>query len=517
VTGLSASLAACILFGVLLAATRRKWTSFAGTIYVMLAVLLSSWIKQRYQGMAMTLGDVRWFFLHPIENFELFIKYPQLGGAFLAICAGAAGVLIFGWRREQPAIRKLVTVLTIGIGVLGSMARPTPNDVKLHGDAFAAWLSMTEMLQPTGWVSRLDVFFENWDSTATLPVVRKQTRFKRTPHDGKAPAQRLPDILMVFEESTLDPTIIAKCRFPQCDSAMLHPLPFAASTQEGPLVTHTTGGGSWLTEFALLAGLDWRFFGRGGRLAPVSLAPRVRVSLPNRLKALGYRTIAIYPTDGEFLGAKTAYEHYGFDEFYSARDLHFDKGWFETRDSLVFEKALAAADRPNDTRPVFLLVLTIRNHGPYRTSELVLSEEFKPIGREMSVEFADYLYRMQDSSKDYVALAERWLSSPRSRVIGWFGDHQPEPAWAFLENRYLTRYQLSSNELVATSTSPVSTLDVAYLGDELFAFAGLPLDDTAKAGLDIVNECNGLLFDCTNRELVQDYISYRVYELKSIE
>jgi hypothetical protein len=132
-------------------------------------------------------------------------------------------------------------------------------------------------------------------------------------------------------------------------------------------------------------------------------------------------------------------------------------------------------------------------------------------------EFADYLGRMQDSSKDYVEFAERWLKSPRPRVIGWFGDHEPEPAWQFMADKYVTRYQLSSNRSALVGDAPEHTLDVSFLGDRILAFAGLPLDDAAQAALAVSKNCNGRLFDCADRELVQDYLSFRIHNLRAIE
>jgi phosphoglycerol transferase MdoB-like AlkP superfamily enzyme len=389
------------------------------------------------------------------------------------------------------------------------------------------------MQRPDGWIGRLNVFFEYRDTNADLPLRRtRQNSFIR--HSGTQPGNR-PDILVVFEESTFDPTIIARCGFPECDSEMLHALPFAAASREGALLTHTTGGGSWLTEFAFFSGFDWRSFGRGGRFAPISLAPRPRHSLPRTLRALGYRTIAIYPSEGAFLGAETAYRHYGFEEFHSARELQLPGEWFKVRDHLVFEKALTAAGKPRDTRPVFVLAMTIRNHGPYRNDENALPEEFREIGRKMSVGMADYIYRMQDSSRDYMELAGRWLNSDRPRVIGWFGDHQPEVAWEFLASpdrvnaarlgfaattdqlKYITRYQFSSNRPIAELQRHAGPLDVSYLGAELLAFAGLPLDPDSAAALDVRERCGGLMFECADRELVRDYLSYRIHDLGSMK
>jgi phosphoglycerol transferase MdoB-like AlkP superfamily enzyme len=135
---------------------------------------------------------------------------------------------------------------------------------------------------------------------------------------------------------------------------MLHTLHDPQRAQQGTLLMHPTGGGTWQSEFAVMSGFDWRVFGRGGAYARVSLAPQLQDPLPQRLHELGYRTIAVIPTDGNFLSAKSAYKYYGFDEFYAAPDLHLPNNWQQLYDHLIFDKALRLAARDNDLRPVFV-------------------------------------------------------------------------------------------------------------------------------------------------------------------
>jgi hypothetical protein len=265
------------------------------------------------------------------------------------------------------------------------------------------------------------------------------------------------------------------------------------------------------------------------------LAPRLRRSLPLHLRSLGYRTVAVYPTEGNFLSAQTAYAQYGFDEFHARRELGFPDDWSDTRDAMVFEKALTLAQRPEDPRPVFLFVLTIRNHGPHGVEPEALPPEFSEAARRTSIRLADYIARLNDSSRDYSVLAKTWLGSPRPRVIAWFGDHQPEAAWDFTahadklerarvpENvnptqlQYLTRYQFSANFGGRAVDERRDALDMAFLGGELLSFADLPLDEGSQAARTAIAACRGLLIDCADRELANDYLSYRIHDLQSIE
>jgi phosphoglycerol transferase MdoB-like AlkP superfamily enzyme len=283
-----------------------------------------------------------------------------------------------------------------------------------------------------------------------------------------------------------------------------------------------------------MSGLDWRIFGRGGAYAPVSLAPRMHASLALQLRALGYRTVAVYPTDGNFLSAQSAYGYYGFDEFYAARDLHLPDDWQVTYDHVVFDKALQMAQRTDDPRPVFVFVLTIRNHGPHGQGKVPVPPAFRSIEQKKGAPLADYLARMRDSSADFTRLADQWLKATRPRVIAWFGDHQPEAAWDFTEHpelvirdrvapnasakqlQYLTQYQFSANFGERETHVARDAMDIAYLGAQLVAFAELPLDSATSAAHEMAARCNGLLIDCVDRDLVNDYLNYRIYDLAAI-
>ena len=544
---LSTLIALTVFYSLLFALTRRPWTALGMTFYALGFAVLSSFVKQAYLGVAMTLADVHFFLLRPVENFHLFINYPLLGMSLVGVCLGFALCLIVGLRFERPVhlmarpivggwLRIATATAALLLGVGASLMASQQSQARVNdGDAYAAFQAMYEMQHVGGVVSRINVFFNNRSVEATLPAELAQTRFTTPKSPTAEPFTGIrPDIFLILEESTFDATLIRDCIPADCDNTMLHPLTAAARTQQGPLLVHTTGGGTWLAEFAVMSGFDWRMFGRGGAYAPVSLAPRLHQSLPERLRALGYRTVAIYPTDGNFLSAQSAYGYYGFDEFYAARDLNLPDDWQQTYDRVVFDKALHLAQRDDDPRPVFVFALTIRNHGPHGEGNVPVPPAFRGTEHKNGAELADYLSRMRDSSNDFSHLAALWLKSARPRVIGWFGDHQPEAAWDFTQHperlhrdrmatnvtenqyQYLTQYQMSANFGAPDQNIARDALDIAYLGTELLSFAGLPLDAGESVSRELAATCKGLMLDCADRSLINDYLSYRIYQLGAV-
>jgi phosphoglycerol transferase MdoB-like AlkP superfamily enzyme len=552
---------ACCAFGICLAGTRRPLTALLLVVWLFGALLVSSAVMQSLLGMPLTLADLQFFFRDPFDDLKLFLNYPKLGFAFVGVLAGFPLLALLGLRLEPPrwptrpvalghwGTRPLLALACVAALAFGWRAAPEmahAGDVD-NRDAWGAFLAMRRQETADRWLERLNVFFENRDMLATLPPAREQSRFALPAPPPEAAAAvgtgavapqaamgPRPDILMALEESTFDPWLIAACKAPACDSPMFQAPAYARRVLQGPLVVQTTGGGTWLTEFAFLSGLDWRSFGRGGAYAPVSLAPRLQHALPAYLRELGYHTVVVAPTGGDFLHARVAYRNYGFDEFYSADDLKLKGDWHAQHDGLVFERALAAVQAHPDPRPLFLYVLTIRNHGPHGDITGKLPARYAAVEKQLGLPLADYLERLDDSAREFDEVRRSWLGSPRPRVIGWFGDHQPEVAWDFLdtradtrperlarnaqddEMRFLTWHQLSANFGEASSTSRDLAMASPYLMPELLQFAGLPLTAHEDAALEVAAACQLRLLGCANRPLVDDYLSFRIHELAAV-
>src|SRR5882724_9103434 len=178
-----------IIFGVALALTRRPITAVVTTIYMLGVVLVSSWVKLTHLGLALTLADVHFFLLRPIENFKLFFQYPLLGILLLAALLGAAVCLWAGNKFEQPWqrlarsgrggwLRLAIGSLSVALAVVASwVAAPQPQAKVDNGDSYVAFLVMYESQHPQGAIGLLNLFFNNRSFEATLPAPRAQMRF----------------------------------------------------------------------------------------------------------------------------------------------------------------------------------------------------------------------------------------------------------------------------------------------------------------------------------------------------
>jgi len=373
--------------------------------------------------------------------------------------------------------------------------------------------------------AQLTNFFINFDdSRVHLPAMSSDAVAEQqwgstaqgAPGSAHAP---YPDIVQVLEESTFDPSIFTACGAPECRVPMFQP--DARTRGTGFLRTHTFGGGTWVSEFATLTGMPQDIFGPGGMYAPYVLAPHVRDALAMQLRRLGYLTIAIYPTEGSFLNGRNAYTSYGFDHLYDVNELKLDE-WEET-DKQMFDAAKRVYDQVKKPgQPVFIMVLTINQHGPH--DDLPLAQLPAPFNRGLlkglspaaTINFSAYLSRLHDSDVAMRGLEHDFLDRPQPTLIVHFGDHQPSfegmirpmartlPPALQPYRDFLTYYMLKTN-FTAAALPSYPMMDIAFLPSMVLQAAGLPKDPYFSALQELRTRCDGLYDDCKTPGLIDSY------------
>lgn len=339
---------------------------------------------------------------------------------------------------------------------------------------------------------------------------------------------RRPDLVAVLEESTLDPHQWAICNVPRCAFPMFEPDQRTAAS--GPLRVHTYGGATWTSEFAFFAGMPHTLFGPAGVYAPYNLAPRLRDSLPRQLKALGYRTIAIYPMPRDFVNAGAAYADYGFDEFYDATDLGL--AWESTDGDIVHKfEDIQRRERVKEDRPLFFMILTMRQHGPhdYPLDPLPPPWSTPPLpalDARVNRNLGNFLYRLHESNDAITELRRFLFADGRPTVLVHFGDHHPSfdglemklqsglPQDLHAQAREVTYYRIDSN----FDHPPVphySVLDLAYLGGMMLDVAGLPKSAYFEANTRLRERCDGRFVDCPDRAVMDSWLAHVLGQLNA--
>jgi phosphoglycerol transferase MdoB-like AlkP superfamily enzyme len=323
-------------------------------------------------------------------------------------------------------------------------------------------------------------------------------------------ARKLPHIVMVFDESSFDATMLPNVRVPpnyrehfrSSDGAMRS------------FVVEGAGGPSWFTEYNVLAGLSVRSYGRFADSVTRLAAGRVRHGLPHALRNCGYKTYSLYSWFGAFAGARGFHTSAGIQNFLDARQLV--TGPADT-DSFYYDHAARVIAQERNDGPVFVFVYLATNHFPwnYRYRPDLLPD-WVNLGNPYEVD--EYLRRQEMSARDYAQFRDRlgreFPDDPF--FIVRFGDHQPMFAKQFLEPaldqaevaqrilqrdpRYFTTYYATEgvNFRPADLSSALDPLDAPYLPLVVLEGAGVPLDAAFAEQKRILNRCRGLFYLCAD-------------------
>lgn len=244
-----------------------------------------------------------------------------------------------------------------------------------------------------------------------------------------APPKSLPNIAVVFAESTFNPNWAFVLARP-VESALFRRQPDTHALSG--LYVNTVGGGSWITEFESIVGVDSRLFGYSGYYTHTTLSPFVRRSFVTYLRGKGYDTAAYYSWAGDFYNAREAYANYGFERFVDVHELGLRE--FSGSDVDVATRTVGRMKAWPTDRPSFSYVVLYENHAPHRcehfTEASALAAAFQPaVPFAKNCELNEYLRRMASTERavEVVAahLRDEERRTRRPYVLVVFGDHQP--------------------------------------------------------------------------------------------
>ena len=348
--------------------------------------------------------------------------------------------------------------------------------------------------------------------------------------------QEHPDIVALLEESTYDPTMLKICtRAEVCKRKMF--VSDGRTRAHGPLTVHVWGGGTWTSEFSLMTGLNHLSFGDAGLYAPYNLAPRVNFTLPRVLHEAGYRAIAIYPMSGDFINARNAYKNYGFDAFYDGKD--YGLSW-ESSDNDLFQVFNQIYDKEKQVygkQPLFVMMLTLRQHGPHMTPLKQLPPPYdkplfpgkftpKALDEWMNLNLGNYLQRLEGSDIAMAALEKKLLDADRPLLLFHFGDHQPSfdgamrgidknlPA-ADGDPNFITYYMLKSNYKPARQYGE-REMDLSFAPSLILDVAGVKKDVLFQANALMRERCEGFYLNCAKKPVLDSYQNYVFYQLGAL-
>ncbi|BCP52686.1 hypothetical protein K32_13030 [Kaistia sp. 32K] len=370
----------------------------------------------------------------------------EVYAAAALVVSALLGLALHAWHRRRKAERPqrplaplvaLTVLWSISIGLftgltgtrLADAANSAPDFWGPEGVAMFServglvpFLVATHQLDAASRAAFTDSLPEGGASLDPIPIRRFVT-----------PAQTgddlLPNIVLIQAESTFDPNKAFHLREPY-RNALLERHPLTAA--QGSLKVIPIGGGSWVSEFESVTGLDSRFFGYFGYYTHSSLSTYVRRGFASYLRDKGYSTYVFYSWPGEFFNARNAYRHYGFQTFLDSHDLGKGDGSGGT-DTQMVDDFIARLDQ-DQSHPFFAFIPTSENHAPHDCKNFKSTEEmFTTLAGtdqfEINCELNEYMLRMVntaaafDTARDF--LERLRLQTGRPFVLALYGDHQP--------------------------------------------------------------------------------------------
>ena len=521
-----------LLFSSMFAITGQwqRGLNFASVLFVVL--MLFHRMKIHYYKQPLLISD--FWLVTDWRNWETLLHYK---GAIFGVLGllGLLGYAIFGWSDVETA--------STGFRVFAAILAATSFGLMWHyskdPDATKVWL---DSLPDDGRdvflnlpMSCRGVFFKVPEFEGNSQKFKeKMTALLSEKAEGKTesvkkPDSEKPDIVVCLQESTLDPHQF------DFDAETIPPFSMFNKQEDtaflSPLRVHTVGGATWKSEFAFLAGVPSTDFGALASGVFYSVVPHLQTGFIKNLREQGYFCVALSPfTKGNY-NAKPAYDHFGFDLMLQPQDLGYPASisknlWhISSEEMMYYTKLILQKQHPsleNVQQPMFVYVLTMKEHGPYNTN---MPNHFnlasKRLGGKAISCLNDYIDRIDSLNEAIEGLNDYLKSRETPYVFGYFGDHQvafdnqlPPKKGNFVNPDYVTQFVVRTNRKT-DFVQQQDFLDLAFVGGVLLDVAGLsPKDDFMRANIAMRQLSQGKLEDAEDIDLVNSYRNYLYQDLK---
>ena len=287
----------------------------------------------------------------------------------------------------------------------------------------------------------------------------------------------------------------------------------------GELFTPAFGGGTAATEFEFLTGNNTSAINQNMPIAYKTIIDSDVDSIVRTFKDMDYYAAAMHPGNAWFYNRQNVYPRMGFDSFTSKEDLTYEDMYHQSGyiyDSVSAQMIIDDYNRhlaENPDRGYFNFLVTIQNHGPYSSTELLYDKEY--ISKE-AYGLTDQQYYIINNYLGGVADADKFMKTIYEYINGLdqptvfiiFGDHLPaldgenklfekfgydisSDTYEAYENQYSTDYVIAGNWAFNKKYRPglkgqQGIISSNYLSIKLFQYANIPLTPYQSLSLDMM-------------------------------
>lgn len=521
-----------LLFSSMFAITGQwqRGLNFASVLFVVL--MLFHRMKIHYYKQPLLISD--FWLVTDWRNWETLLHYK---GAIFGVLGllGLLGYAVFGWSDVETA--------STGFRLFTAILAATSFGLMWHyskdPDATKVWLDslpddgrdvfLNLPMSCRGVFFKVPEFEGNSQKFKEKMIALLSEKAEGKTESVEKPDAEKPDIVVCLQESTLNPHQF------DFDAETIPPFSMFNKQEDtafvSPLRVHTVGGATWKSEFAFLAGVPSTDFGALASGVFYSVVPHLQTGFIKNLREQGYFCVALSPfTKGNY-NAKPAYDHFGFDLMLQPQDLGYPASisknlWhISSEEMMYYTKLILQKQHPsleNVQQPMFVYVLTMKEHGPYNTN---MPNHFnlasKRLGGKAISCLNDYIARIDSLNEAIEGLNDYLKSRETPYVFGYFGDHQvafdnqlPPKKGNFANPDYVTQFVVRTNRKT-DFVQQQDFLDLAFVGGVLLDVAGLsPKDDFMRANIAMRQLSQGKLEDAEDMDLVNSYRNYLYQDLK---
>ena len=521
-----------LLFSVMFARTGQwqRGLNFASVLFVVL--MLFHRMKIHYYKQPLLISD--FWLVTDWRNWETLLHYK---GAIFGVLGllGLLGYAIFGW----SDVESVSNGFRVFAALLAAMSFALMWHYSKDPDATKVWLDslpddgrdvfLNLPMSCRGVFFKVPEFEGNSQKFKEKMTALLNEKAESKTESAEKPDAEKPDIVVCLQESTLNPHQF------DFDAETIPPFSMFNKQEDtvfvSPLRVHTVGGATWKSEFAFLAGVPSTDFGALASGVFYSVVPHLQTGFIKNLREQGYFCVALSPfTKGNY-NAKPAYDHFGFDLMLQPQDLGYPASisknlWHITSEEMMYyTKLILQKQHPsleNVQQPMFVYVLTMKEHGPYNTN---MPNHFnlasKRLGGKAISCLNDYIDRIASLNEAIEGLNDYLKSRETPYVFGYFGDHQvafdnqlPPKKGNFANPDYVTQFVVRTNRKT-DFVQQQDFLDLAFVGGVLLDVAGLsPKDDFMRANIAMRQLSQGKLEDAEDVDLVNSYRNYLYQDLK---
>ncbi len=492
----------------LVALTRRPLFATVAFGSFVAVVAVTAYVK--FQSLTFALHA--WDFIYYARSWAAVAEWWEGRPEAVAILVAGLISLTFGswfaWRIETPVVPRRWAALSCIVLSVFAWGAVRERGERMHMQFnFEDWhvtSFITSLVETTEAVRRGGIL-EAANSSGAPPF---------DPNWTCAPARtKRPHIIMIHQESVGPPFFFPGVTY----DPIIEPLFNSFDGKLHKMNVETFGGASWISESAILLGLSSRYFGGMKDFIQFFLTGRVKESLPQVLEKCGYRNTMFYPYIFGTFGNRKFFESIGIREVYDRKSQNTDSDY--ARDRVYYGNALNEIGRhvASSDKPLFTYIMTMSAHWPYRYT-------FEPEtnvptgGPNNDPEMNEYLRRlaMVKMDLDYLKQELRTRFPNEQFLLVQYGDHHALPAaylWGYNYETgvqdmnlpegfplYTTYYSVDGVNYTPPRLPALDSVDIAFVSGIFLDAARIPLPESWRERLRLMQLCEGLSWQCKQRD-----------------